>query len=300
VKKEKIMIRLNKKITDMAVFIEFLAGSGLAIFFHMVLHDTNSAYMIFAMGILLSLVTYLVREDIEKSKIHLLDQYHQAHEIPFALARIEDPECQAKAFDLVSATLKSITLLQQGYIQLDEMEFYLEGARLADQSKKHLKAVDPITTGWSTRGALLNFYQSNLRALDRGVRITRVFVTSRDALIDPEVQKMLLTQYRNDIDVKIAFRDELPASFDIIGRDTNCSFDFALYDDQTVTDVFANPGKYHGRKTSHPVEVAKYQHLYNLIEHSAHSVVAENDTIILADEAILPTTMSSQATQAVS
>ena len=51
---------------ELAVFIEFIAGSGLAIFFHLVLHNEQAAYMIFGMGILLSLVTYLVREDVEK------------------------------------------------------------------------------------------------------------------------------------------------------------------------------------------------------------------------------------------
>src|SRR6185369_9834032 len=111
---------MNKKIHDMAVFIEFLAGSGLAIFFHMVLHNEQAAYMIFGMGILLSLVTYLVREDIEKSKSQLFSQYQQVHEIPFALAQINDEECKAKAHELIAVTMKSLTMLQQGYISLEE------------------------------------------------------------------------------------------------------------------------------------------------------------------------------------
>ena len=80
------MKNLGKKMHEMAVFIEFIAGSGLAIFFHMALHHEQAAYMIFGMGILLSLVTYLVREDVEKSRNQLLAQYQQVHEIPFALA----------------------------------------------------------------------------------------------------------------------------------------------------------------------------------------------------------------------
>ena len=148
--------------------------------------------------------------------------------------------------------------MQQGYIPLDEMEFYLEGARLADQAVHRIKAVDPLTTGWQSRGALLNFYQANLRAVDRGVLITRIFVTTREELADPEIQKVLLAQYRDNIDVRLAFRDELPAAVDISGRDTNSSFDFAVYDDRAVTDVFAQTSKYYGRKTCQPLEVAKY------------------------------------------
>lgn len=277
---------MNKKINNIAVLIEFLAGSGLAIFFHWVLHYPEAAYTIFGIGILLSLVTYLVREEIEKTREGLLDQYHQAHEVTFAIARICDPECQIKAHELMSSAMRTVSLLQQGYIPMDETEFYLEGAKQMEQAVHHSKAVDPLTTGWDSRGVLLNFYQANLRALERGVKITRIFVANREVLIEPEVQKVLLAQYRDNIDVRIAFRDELPSASDISNRDTNSSFDFAIYDDRVVTDVFSQPGKYFGRKTSQPAEVAKYLHLFDLIEHSAHAVTLEEDKIILAGDVI--------------
>jgi len=278
------MTNMNKKIHDMAVFIEFLAGSGLAIFFHLVLHNEMAAYLTFGIGILLSLVTYLVREDIGKSKTELFSQYQQVHAIPFALAQITDPECQAKAEELVAGTLKNMALLQQGYIPLDEMDFYLEGARLADQAQHRIKAVDPLSPGWLSRGSVINFYQANLRAVGRGIEITRIFITSREDLADPEVQKVLLAQYRDNIEVRLAFRDELPSSIDIGGSEVNSSFDFAIYDDRAVTAVFAQPGKYHGRKTGHRGEVAKYLHLYERLEHSAHPVALENERIVLASD----------------
>ena len=275
---------MNKKIQDLAVLIEFLVGAGLAIIFHTVLHYEQTAYEIFAIGILLSLVTYLVRGDIVKTKKSLLEQYLQVHEIPFALAQIADPDCQVKAQELLVSTRKTITLLQQGYIPLDEMEFYLEGARLSDQAIRQIKAVDPLTTEWLTRGALLNFYQSNLRAIDRGVRTTRIFVTNRNDLAAPEVQKVLLGQYRDNVDVRVAFRDELPTAIDISGRDATSSFNFAIYDDRAVIDVFALTGRYYGRKTGQPAEVAKYLYLYDLIEHSSHAIAVENDQIVMAAE----------------
>lgn len=280
----KNLNNLSKKMHELAVFIEFIAGSGLAVFFHLVLHNEQAAYMIFGMGILLSLVTYLVREDVEKSRNELLAQYQQVHEIPFALAQIHDEECKTRAHELIAVTMKSLATLQQGYITLEELEFYLEGARLSDQAVRHIKAVDPLTSGWQSRGALLNFYQANLRALDRGVLITRIFVTTREELADPEVQKVLLAQYRDNIDVRLAFRDELPAAVDISGRDTNSSFDFAIYDDRAVTDVFGQSSKYYGRKTCQPLEVAKYFYLFELLEHSAHQITLENDRIILSSE----------------
>jgi hypothetical protein len=280
-------MKISKKIQDMAVFIEFLASAGLAIFFHIVLDTPQVAYSIFGIGILLSLATYLLREDLEKTRHELTDQYHQAHELTFALAQISDPECQLRAQELLAGNKRTISMLQQGFIPLDETEFYLEGAKCSDMAQHRIKAVDPITTGWLSRGVLVNFYQSNLRALDRGVTITRIFVMNREELTDPDVQKILLNQFGDDIDVRIAFRDELPTTANNhSGRDTNSSYDFAIYDDQTTTEVFSQPGIYFGRKTGQQVNVERYQRLYELIEHSAHAVVMEDEQILLATEIV--------------
>jgi hypothetical protein len=277
---------MNKKMRKMAVLIEFLAGSALAIFFHQVLRYPEAAYTIFGIGVLLSLVTYLLREDIAKTRAELLEQYHHAHELTFAIAQISDPECQSKAHEVMTSAMRTISLLQQGYIPMDETEFNLEGAKQMEQATRHAKMVDRITTGWDSRGALHNFYQANLRAVERGVKITRIFVVNRENLAEPDFQKVLLTQYRNNINVRIAFHDELPSTTNISNRDTDSSFDFSIYDNSVITDVFSKPGKYFGRKTSEPVEVAKYLHLYELVEHSAYAVTLEDDKVILAGDVI--------------
>jgi hypothetical protein len=278
-------MQLSKKIQEMAVFIEFLASTGLAIFFHIVLHNPEVAYIIFGIGILLSLATYLLREDLEKTRRELLDQYHQAHELTFALAQISDPECQTRAQELLAGNKRTISMLQNGFIPLDETEFYLEGAKCSDMAQKRIKAVDPITTGWLSRGALVNFYQSNLRALDRGVSITRIFVMSREELTDPDVQKILTAQHSDDIEVRVAIRDELPATAGNLGGcDTNSSYDFAIYDDQVATEVFPQAGTYFGRKTGQAVNVERYQRLYELIDHCAHAVIVEDEQVLLASD----------------
>jgi len=91
----------------MAIFIEFVTGSGLAVLFYWVLHYKEAAYIIFGVGILLSLATYLVREEMENTREGLLDQYCKAHETTFAIAGITDPECQSKAQEIMSGTMKT-------------------------------------------------------------------------------------------------------------------------------------------------------------------------------------------------
>lgn len=274
------------KIHNLAVFIEFIASAGLAVFFHLVLNKPDVANMIFGVGILLSLATYLLREDIEKGSRKLTEQYHKAHDLTFALSQISDPECQARVQDLLAGCKRTILLLQQGYIPLDEGEFYLEGARCADTALHRIKAVDPITSGWLTRGVLVNFYQANLRALARGVTITRIFVTSREELMDPDIQKVLLTQYNDGIEIRVVFRDELPSASVNSGWDTDGSCDFALYDDLSATEVFPQSGTYFGRKACQTAAIERYLRLYDLVEHSSHAVALDEGLIILATDQI--------------
>jgi hypothetical protein len=277
---------VQKKIQDMAIFIEFIAGSGLAIFFHLVLHHEEAAYMIFGIGILLSLATYLLREDLEQTRVKLIDQYEQAHQIIFTIARITDPECRDKAHELLAGTQRTLALLLQGYVPLDETEFYMKGTKYFDESVRRVRTVDPVTAGWDSRGALLNYYQANLRAVERGVSVTRIFVLNREELTDPEVQRVLLLQLRDGIEVRIAHRDELPTVSDISGRDTTSSFDFAIYDDKVATEVFSQPGKYFGRKTRDPSLVGQYLHFFNLIEHGSHALALDEDRVVLAADLI--------------
>ena len=278
---------MQKKSHNMSIFFEFLAGSGLAIFFHMVLHHEEAAFIIFGVGILMSLATYLLREDIEQTREKLLVEYDSAHEITFTLAQMTDPECRDKAYEILAGTQRTLALLLQGYVPLDETEFYLKGTKYFSESTRHIKTVDPMTIGWDSRGSLLNYYQANLRAIERGVVVTRIFVLDREDLTDAEVQKVLLLQLKDGIEVRIAHRDELPAASETSGRDAATSFDFAIYDDKVATEVFSLPGKYFGRKTRVPALVANYQHLFELVAHSSHHVAVEEDRVVLASD-LLP------------
>jgi hypothetical protein len=272
------------KLSNMMVFIEFVAGSGLALFFHRVLNYKEVGYILFGVGILLSLATYLLREDMEKIRGELLETYNNAHEIPFAIAQLADAECQGKAHEIMAAARRTIQLLQQGFIPLEETEFYLEAARYVEQAGSQVKAVDPVTAGWDNRGSLLNFYQTNVRALKRGVKITRIFVITRGELAQPEIQKVILPQFRDGINVRVAYRDELHTAGALNGRDTPSSYNFAIHDDRAVTDVFGQTGKYYGIKTTQPFEVEKYLHLFQLIEHSSHAVSVEDGAIVCSSQ----------------
>jgi hypothetical protein len=272
----------------MGIFIEFLTGSGLALFFHWILNYKEAAYIMFGVGILLSIATQLLLAEIRTSREKLCDKYDKAHEITFSIAQIADSECKAKAQEIIAGAQKTIELLQKGYLPMDEAEYYLESAKLSDQAKQKIKSVDPMIHGWGTRGAHQNFYQANLRAQQRGLKLIRLFVVDHGELDNPDVQTVLLAHFKDNIEIRLAYRDELPDSSDSSGRNIIDSYHFAIYDDQVATEVFDKTGKYFGQKTVQPGEIAKYLHMYDLMEHGSHPIVLEDDRIVLPSVALSP------------
>lgn len=259
----------------MAIFIEFIIGSLLAIYFHWVLHYEEAAYILFGFGILLALATYLLKHEILISQKSLATLFQGDHELSCALAAITDHECQLKSQELLTDFKKNLAQLQHGYLLLNEAEFYLEGVKAVSQSQRQVKAVDPLEVGWKSRGAVRNYYQTNLQALARGVQITRVFVISRRDLLNPDVQKILQTQQADGVEVLITYREDLPlneANHDVY------SVDFAIYDDAFVTDRGREKGLYFGKRTQKPQEIAKYQRLFDLIQHHSHKFLSAQET----------------------
>ncbi|HEY3275519.1 MAG TPA: hypothetical protein VGJ94_02780 [Syntrophorhabdaceae bacterium] len=274
---------MMKKIQNIIAFVEFLAGAGLAIFFHLVLHYEQAAYIIFGIGILLSLGTYLVREDIEKTRDTLLEEYHKAHETTFMLSQITDAECQAKAQEVMASAKRTLSLLKHGRIPLDENEFYLEAAKCCDQALHDIKAIDPLNQGWTSRAALLNLVQANARALERGVKITRVFVVDREELLGAEGQNVLLGQFQDGIEVRIVYRDEIPAAKgDMVSWENNSSFDLTIYDDKVMMGLVMSGTKYFGTKTREATHMEKYLRLFDLINNAAHGAVEQDGAVIPA------------------
>jgi len=270
-------VKVKLKMQRMAAFIEFIVGAALALFFHFVLHDQVAAFTIFGVGLLLSLSTWLLREDIVEVREKLLEEYREFHELPDAMRRIEDPECLKKAREIIARITRNMKLLERGFIPMDETEFMMEATKAADAAQRTLKSVNPLTPGWDTRGTIIKYYQANKRALERGIKVSRTFVMRRDQLQEAEVQKLLRTHYEDGIEVKVAYRDELPAGE--VGWAKDCSYNFGVFDDRFVVDVSA-PAPYYGVRTSRREELGRYLRMLDLLDHASHVVMLSENEII--------------------
>lgn len=268
-------MKFKSKMQKMAAFIEFIVGAGLAIVFHLVLHDAVSAFLIFGVGLLLSLSTWLLREDIVEIREKLLDEYREFHEFPNAMRKIEDAECLRKAKEILVRVTRNLKLLQRGFIPLNETEFMLEATKAANMTKSTVKSVCPLV-GWDMRRSVEKYYQSNKQALDRGVTITRLFILRRERYLEEDVQKILRAQHDDGIEVKVVYRDEIPRGE--AGWSKHCSFNFEVFDDWLVLDASA-PMPYYGVKTVQRPELTRYHQMFDLVDHVSHIMTFDMDEV---------------------
>jgi len=273
----------TKNKFHLTVLIEFLVSAGLGIYFHWVLHWQKEAYIVLAIGLLLTLATYLLADEIARSRDLVIASYHRSHGLLTTLSLIDDKECQERAHGVLAATERTLKLLQEGYVPLDETEFYLAGAEAMAQSRHQVQAVDPLTVGWDSKGALRNYYQANLHALERGVHITRIFVIRRADLTDVAMQRVLQSQLANGIDVRLAFVEEVSMRTGDGGWPPAASWDFAVYDGRVVTERAGPGGAHFGRKTQRVTEVARYRRLFEIVAHNAHPVQVHDGRVLPAD-----------------
>ncbi len=246
----------------MSILIEFIVGSVLAIYFHWVLQYHEASYIVFGIGLLLSLATYLIKEQIKVTQAQLITLYEGEHEITQALDAITDSECQQKSQELLTDFKRHLSQLRQGYLLLNQSEFYLEGVKAVEQATDNVKAVDPLNVDWDSRGSLVNYYQANLNALARGVKITRIFVMNHRSLENSNILQTLQQQANDGIEVRVAYLEDLHSKGSGIS-----SLDFAIYDGRIITDRNPPNSHYFGKRTNKADEIEKYQRLFAVIEH---------------------------------
>src|SRR3569832_1136078 len=137
----------TKNKFHLTVLIEFLVSAGLGIYFHWVLHWQKEAYIVLAIGLLLTLATYLLADEIARSRDLVIASYHRSHGLLTTLSLIDDKECQERAHSVLAATDRTLMLLQDVYEPHDKTENKHASAKTMAQSRHQVQAVDPLTVG---------------------------------------------------------------------------------------------------------------------------------------------------------
>lgn len=182
------------------------------------------------------------------------------------LADIHDPECQLKARELLKVFKRNLELLRRGYLLLNENDYRSEVAKALNKTTQTLKIVATLDAESALESS------GELLALANGVKITRIFITDQQHLLNPMTLKKLFKRHQAGIDVQICFLTDLPAVNPTTPHSTPY---FAIYNDTLVTDQTFDSLHYFGKKTTNSNEVKKYRQLFELIQTHSQAFASE-------------------------
>jgi hypothetical protein len=95
----------------MRTLIEFLVAGGLALGFHFGLSLEHEAYVLFGVGVLLTLAVHLILDRLHAVETRTVDAIARAHRIESAFERIQDPEAMVKSRSVLDTTHHVLTML---------------------------------------------------------------------------------------------------------------------------------------------------------------------------------------------
>lgn len=254
----------------MRTLIEFLVAAGLALGFHFGLSLEREAYVLFGVGVLLTLAVHLILDRLHAVETRTIDAVARAHRIESALERIRDPEALVKSRSVLDTTHHVLTLLGDGAIPLTEGEYYFEAGQCLAQCAREIRAVNSVdVTDWVGKVQKRKYYDDQVRTRQRGVAISRIFVLRRMDLDDPAVRETIRHQQQDGISVRVALHEDLAFS----GREgVEMPTNFVLFDDKVLIIRTPLLGLYYGKKTRAPGEIARSRRTYELLDQYARPV----------------------------
>lgn len=171
--------------------------------------DEPVGYIIAAVGLQLSTALFLLKNEIYSKLDEKLEVYR-------LLGAIHYPELQEHAHEAIENCKTSLRQLAEGKIRNRADLIFHSIAEKVMNAKREVLAVH---VGWTVKHMeawndphMSNYYEVNLNAVKRNVRVRRIFILHRGELVNPETDKLyegvtqvLNKQKQDGIDVMIAW-----------------------------------------------------------------------------------------------
>lgn len=251
----------------MRTLLEFLVAAGLALLFHFGLRLEHEAYVLFGVGVLLTLAVHLIVDRANQLHHKTYEAVGRMTRFDAALERITDPEGMIKGREVIDTAQHVLTLLGQGSIPLTEGEYYYEASRCLTRCSRTIAAVNSVDiTDWMGKVQKQNYYREQVAACRRGVTIARIFVIRRQDLANQDVLCTIRHQHEDGITVRVALHEDLAFS----GREgITMPTNFVLFDDHVLIARTPLLGMYYGKKSHAGEEIERCRRVYDILDQHA-------------------------------
>jgi len=206
----------------------------------------EGTFIVASLGISIALGTFLLKREITT-------QIDEKFELYGLLNKIKDDDLRRLGYLVVSEAQERMRKLGKGIMELGTDEVYSTAIAKMRATKKGeiVLAIHTSQEGieylyaWKDVIPLNNYFLENKKAIQRGVKIERVFVTRKSNVIDPQngivdgkALRILKEHQAAGVDVTVAWMEDV--------LDTSLVEDYIIFVNSVVeTHQMALDGRYH-------------------------------------------------------
>lgn len=223
-------------------------------------------WLTFSIGAIITVTITLLEQKLLDS---ISDEISRKIELYQILGKIEDPELYQLALNTISESIEKLRNYEQGIVPSTEHSYI--SSRLS-KCKKIYQATFWAATIQSLynvedRSSAVNYYEANFEAVKRGIKVERIFLLSKDDILDADGKfanqkalRIISRQQSEGINVRIIWLESLK---DIVASSE-------LYQDIAIIDEKEVSVQLHGVGNSRPgillvkreSKVRDYQKIY--------------------------------------
>ena len=175
----------------------------------------ETTWIIFSVGSVITITVSLLEQKVVDT---VSDEIDAKIEVFSALARVKDPELYRLAQQALSDCLEKIKNYGDGIITLPDMAHMTNRLSTCQESYQATFWVPTLQSLYALQdtSAGRSYYELNLQALKRGVKIERIFIFNKQDVLDENGQfvdkrakDILLGQSSDGVVVRVAWVDDL-------------------------------------------------------------------------------------------
>ena len=229
------------KLDEFKTEITLAGATAIVGLITIVLHEVTLACLVWALGVLMTILAITLKRDLITVKRELIDQFKDEIEIYKKLEGIQDDEFHEEGRRSIKNCKDKLNELAGGIYSGGTDEVLARSSeRLKDVEElnvTHLADTAESLHCWEEDRGIVKYYETNKEAAEAKKKIYRIFIIDKRLIFgtdgkvtDKKAVDIMRKQSCDGIEVAVVWMQDLPRKLSL-----NCrSEDFAIFDDSIV------------------------------------------------------------------
>lgn len=214
---------------DIFILIEFLVSVGMAVISHFFLRQEIITGTVLMVGILITMSTYILKNHVineNRKQTEENKKYLERVKLWVDIEHHKDIERREKGVEIISKAEGELNKILQGTWQIQSrFDLDAEVKKCVKNAKNSILATHINVKGWRESQSSKEIFEENKRAIERDVRIHRIFILFDKELKDPLTKEIMEKHKKIGVKVECVKNTEIPP---------DKVKDFIIFDDKKV------------------------------------------------------------------